>query len=511
MIGLNFTVGTSSPRGLSTTPSAAPPNANGGTGSGMFRVFADDGEMKTGDGRAPKIERKKKRRKSEETSMFASLMSLVVEQQSADGAVSHPEFNVAPESVIIDGEKRTQLIVSIDATTPDRHRIQRADGRSAVVFHDTRGRATAGVLDELDDEQLVHIARSRNLNLESLNEAAGSDRTKIEKFIFSKMNKDDKMKKAGRLYIMFPDASLAKAANVKQYSTAFLDELSDEQLAAIAKVMGHSVDKKMANLEDIGRLSKAAFDASRAVDAKTGSHAAAAKAHQEALSSMAGRKDFPAAMKAHERLAKLHSSKITEASDVGKSPLEYASADATRRTRSTNPEVIRNAASAANNERTFGHLKTFTIGTYMHMKTQTWEGWFYPLDDQKNGGLSGLVSNQKSNGRFPKPVKGSITSAERRQWKVETPPDDVREKFEEHPAFVKKEKTEERAPEAKVHRASDMMDPTVKIFWVDAKEMTQEKFDAWLMSSGYRVRSTKSGSRYTAFVESRQLEAGEEV
>lgn len=52
--GIDFAVRTSSPRGGSTSPNSAPPDVNNGQRSGTFRVFADDGQIKSGDGRAPK-------------------------------------------------------------------------------------------------------------------------------------------------------------------------------------------------------------------------------------------------------------------------------------------------------------------------------------------------------------------------------------------------------------------------------------------------------------------------
>jgi len=52
--GIDFAVRTSSQRGGSTSPNSAPPDVNNGQRSGTFRVFADDGEIKSGDGRAPK-------------------------------------------------------------------------------------------------------------------------------------------------------------------------------------------------------------------------------------------------------------------------------------------------------------------------------------------------------------------------------------------------------------------------------------------------------------------------
>lgn len=43
-----------SPRGVGTSPSAAPPDANNRTNNGTFRAYADGGKIKSGDGRAPK-------------------------------------------------------------------------------------------------------------------------------------------------------------------------------------------------------------------------------------------------------------------------------------------------------------------------------------------------------------------------------------------------------------------------------------------------------------------------
>lgn len=55
--GPDFAVRTSA-RGVGTSPSAAPPDANNRTNSGTFRAFVDDGEVKSGDGRAPRPRRR---------------------------------------------------------------------------------------------------------------------------------------------------------------------------------------------------------------------------------------------------------------------------------------------------------------------------------------------------------------------------------------------------------------------------------------------------------------------
>lgn len=57
--GFDMTVRTSSPRGVGTSRSASPPP----TGNrGRFAVYADDGDVKSGDGRIPKMTPRAKRR-----------------------------------------------------------------------------------------------------------------------------------------------------------------------------------------------------------------------------------------------------------------------------------------------------------------------------------------------------------------------------------------------------------------------------------------------------------------
>jgi hypothetical protein len=51
--GIDFAV-RSSAHGAATSPSSAPPEANSGANAGTFRVYADNGDIKSGDGRAPK-------------------------------------------------------------------------------------------------------------------------------------------------------------------------------------------------------------------------------------------------------------------------------------------------------------------------------------------------------------------------------------------------------------------------------------------------------------------------
>lgn len=58
--GFDFAVRTSSPSGATLSPSSAPPEVKGGNDSGTFRAYADGGQIKSGDGRAPKLVTKKK-------------------------------------------------------------------------------------------------------------------------------------------------------------------------------------------------------------------------------------------------------------------------------------------------------------------------------------------------------------------------------------------------------------------------------------------------------------------
>jgi hypothetical protein len=100
--------------------------------------------------------------------MFDSMMRLV-EQQNADGAIRRPEFDLPrPSETSLDDKSRAELIAFIDRATPDRHKVQLADGRTAVVFFDQRGRATSAVLDDLDDDTLNWILQSKNMRGEPL-------------------------------------------------------------------------------------------------------------------------------------------------------------------------------------------------------------------------------------------------------------------------------------------------------------------------------------------------------
>ncbi len=55
-LGIDFAVRTSSPRGTGTSRSASVPEPQG---NGKFRVFADGPDIKSGDGRVPKVSRRK--------------------------------------------------------------------------------------------------------------------------------------------------------------------------------------------------------------------------------------------------------------------------------------------------------------------------------------------------------------------------------------------------------------------------------------------------------------------
>ena len=399
-------------------------------------------------------------------------MTKLIEQQNADGAIRHAEFD-PPESTLtsLSDEARAQLISFIDETTPDRHRVQMADGGSAIVYFDTRGRATSGVLTDLSDDELTWIAQSRNWKGFSLpptgdtgyrtpvqesggfdgsreaggfkkgfktkdeaaawvggsgsvDESAGfkltpKSRTAMEKFIYARFPNDQRMKSGGRMKIMF-SGNTATAAGVQSNTVLFLDAMECSAVAAVAKLLGYT--------GAIEKVEEASFRDS------------------EGASAAANAKRFPQAG------------------------------------------------------------KTFKPGTYLHMKTQTWEGWFYPLEDQKNGGLAGLQSDIKDSGRFGKPVKKSLPSGHRQSWKEETPPSDVRSKFESHPDFVgpTNEDTMVERSSDPVRRARDYMDPTIQIFSVDTKEMSQEEFEKWLSSRGIRAQVKKSGREYTAYTESKK-------
>jgi len=209
--------------------------------------------------------------------MFSSMLRLV-EQQNSDGAIRHAEFDPAPSQGPFDPAGREEMIRFIDASTPARHKFDTADGRTGVVYFDTRGRAVSAVLDDLGDDTLGWIAQSRDVNgnalpagtsvqaepVEESKETPDGERTEsltpksrtaIEKFVFSKMPPDSKMKKAGKMQVMFT-GSVAKAAGAAPHSPMMIGEMDDQALISVAKLMGYVGVTESADLSN-AELAKA--------------------------------------------------------------------------------------------------------------------------------------------------------------------------------------------------------------------------------------------------------------
>lgn len=416
-------------------------------------------------------------------------MTKLIEQQNADGAIRHAEFD-PPESTLtsLSDEARAQLISFIDETTPDRHRVQMADGGSAIVYFDTRGRATSGVLTDLSDDELTWIAQSRNWKGFSLPPTGDAGyRPPVQESVES--------------------VSLEQ----KKGEDYWYVKKGGKRVGAV------SMD------------SDGGFDGSREAGGfkkgfKTKDEAADWVGGSGSVDESAGFKLTPKSRTAMEKFIYARFPNDQRMKSGGRMKIMFSGNTATAAGVQTNTvlflDTMECSAIAAVakllgytgaiekvEEASFSQAtKTFKPGTYLHMKTQTWEGWFYPLEDQKNGGLAGLQSDIKDSGRFGKPVKKSLPSGHRQSWKEETPPSDVRSKFESHPDFVgpTNEDTMVERTSDPVRRARDYMDPTIQIFSVDTKEMSQEEFEKWLSSRGIRAQVKKSGREYTAYTESKK-------
>lgn len=345
--------------------------------------------------------------------MFNSMMRLV-EQQLGDGAVRRPEFDLPNPAATpaLPTEGREALIRFIIDSTPERHRFVAADGRQGVVYFDRRGRAVSGVLDTMEDDEITWIAMSRGpkpmgtsggTNYPApVQEDASSfqltpkSRTAIEKFVFSNLPPDNKMRQGGKMIVMLT-GKVAEAASVESYTRMDIAKVPCARLVEVARTMGYT-----------GPVEKV----------------------QEGLAE--------------------------------------------------------------------AETKTFKLGTFLHLKTQTWEGWFYPLDDQKNGGLTGLQFDMEP-GAKPKgkPKQKSLPSSHRRDWKEGTPPPEVVAKFEAHPDFKAggSAKVEDMGP---VHVSRDFMDPTISIYWVAKSDMTEDEFAAWLRKQHVRSKIQREKDRYSA-------------
>ena len=370
-----------------------------------------------------------------------------------------------------------------------------ADGRSAIVYFDARGRATSGVLADLSDDELSWIAQSRNWHgfpvpvQEELSEAVSLEQKKGEDYWYVK--KDGK--KVGSV-----SADSGGNFDGSKEAGGFKKGFKTKDAAA-AWVGGESVGESVGfQLTAKSRTAMEKFIYARFPNDQkmksggrmkimfSGNAATAAGVQTNTVLFLDAMECSAVAAVAQLLGYKGPIEKIEEASFAD-----------------------REKESAARNARMFPQTGlSFKLGTFMHQKTSTWEGWFYPLDDQKNGGWTGLSIGRELGEKLKgKPVKQSIGSSYKSMWKAEEPPSDVRAKLEAHPDFVgpKNEDTMvERTSDGPVRRARDFMDPTIQIFSVAMKDMTQEEFEQWLRSQGIRAKVTKIGKEFTAYTESKK-------
>ena len=96
--------------------------------------------------------------------MFSNLMSQLEEHQGVDGAVERPEFDPRNDRTgwpdDVNPEDRQSIERFVYGKIPDRHRFKTADGDKGIVFFDSRGRATHGIITEIDGEELARLART---------------------------------------------------------------------------------------------------------------------------------------------------------------------------------------------------------------------------------------------------------------------------------------------------------------------------------------------------------------
>jgi hypothetical protein len=97
-------------------------------------------------------------------SMFDHLMAEITEGRNAgrDGAVDRTEFDVdfATDDALLP-EQRTTLERFILQKTSKAHQFANAQGSTCVVYHDGRGRAVKSDIAEMEDGELVWLAREK--------------------------------------------------------------------------------------------------------------------------------------------------------------------------------------------------------------------------------------------------------------------------------------------------------------------------------------------------------------
>lgn len=356
-------------------------------------------------------------------------------------------------------------------------------------------------------------------------------RTAMERFVYAKLPPDAKMKKGGRM-LTLPAGTWAQVLGVKSYTGVYMDEIPDEKLVQLATRWGFKSESLAEN------IAKGASERAKSFDVPGGSMHASTVGDEPVTSWNVATADGtkvaivvkggPKATGGGSGVAEVFWPGMKNAGFRGRVMMTVNGAIKLKRevpdaTDAELPALVRKyrtesieegvvpvdvaalRASAEANAKKFAHLKTFKLGTYLYYDGgPTNRGWFYPLEDQKNGGLSGLQSFMKDSGRFPKPVKKSISAQDRRMWKEMEPPADVRSKFEDHPDFVsaKTESVETLSERSQgpVRHSRDYMDPTVEIFTVSTDDMDEADFEKWLRHRGIRGKISKIGKNLQVVV-----------
>jgi hypothetical protein len=143
---------------------------------------------------------------------------------------SHHEVKPDEAPVISEGRAETERFIM--ESTPERHRFVASDGRRGIVYHDQDGQAVGAIVEDIDDDELSRIAAE--LGADQVSEAA-SWRQAAEKAIFKHFPPDSKQK-GGKVMLT---GDMAKAAGAKPYAVAKLSDMTDEQIAAMAKLIGY--------------------------------------------------------------------------------------------------------------------------------------------------------------------------------------------------------------------------------------------------------------------------------
>lgn len=92
--------------------------------------------------------------------MFERIMKVTEEADRTDGAVDRPEFEQDyPTGVDLSEEQRAYVEDFVFRRTRSNHRFMTAEGHRGIVYFDIRGRATSSAVHEIDNNELVWLAR----------------------------------------------------------------------------------------------------------------------------------------------------------------------------------------------------------------------------------------------------------------------------------------------------------------------------------------------------------------